>query len=886
LAEQEIYRLEVNVDISGDERTRRRLSAMDRYTERSERRMRQLDRMEASPAVRLEDRLSSPLNKVESRIGAFAKRAVKKFAAVATAGAVLLGGFGLGSTMQTFMDFEQGMKNVQATTMATEEEMVQLTDTAKKLGSTTAFTAKEASDGMNYLAMAGFKTNEIIEAMPGLLDLAAASGTDLARTSDIVSDALTAFGMTAQETTHLADVMAKASSSANTNVELLGESFKYAAAPATAFGMSAEETITALSKMADASIKGSMAGTALRGALTRLSKPPKQAAKWLDKLGISIADTEGNMRPFNDIMGDMRSSMKGLSQEQRQQAIASIFGQEAMSGMLAILNTSTEDFEEYTQSLKNADGAAKEMANMKMDSLGGQIEYLKSAIAGAKIELGEKLAPYAKDFVIWLTANIPNITDKIVELVDKTVEFGTKAYPYVVKFIDILKAISPLLAGIAAGFAAFKTGLIVLEVVKAFGKLKAIVGTVVFAFQAVAGGAATLAEGMALIMGPVGWVALAVGALVTGFVLAYKHSETFREKINSLGKGFMNFARPLIDFMIPILKDIGQSFVNLAQSVMPMVKDAFNVIGSVVGFLWQNILSPFLEFIIGVFVTQFKTSFSILGNAVITVVNTIAGVMKGLHMIFIGISDFIVGAFTGNWSQVWEGIKSISSGAVKVLSSIWTGLFGSLKELPGEMLDIGKDIMQGLADGIKSMITAPIEAAKDVAAGIAEKIRSKLKIHSPSRLMMEYGGFTTEGLAKGIKNKIPKLETVVGTTYKVITDKGENKKNLLKNFFDMTIPKAEKLKEVPFFQKVVEKTKKIKPYIMKSDSDEPQDNIPVVAAAGSGGGNTYIIKIDNIDVNIDGPESNGDSDEDIREIVQEAQEEFGRKLLEALRDKK
>ena len=350
---------------------------------------------------------------------------------------------GIGSSIKTFTNFEQGMKNVQATSQATNAEFKQLWNTAKDLGAKTSFSAKEASDGMNYLAMAGFKTNEIISAMPGLLDLAAAAGSDLGVTSDIVSDAITAFGLKAKDTTHLADVMAKASSTANTNVEMLGEAYKYAAAPAHAFGMSAEEVTAALSKMADAGVKGTMGGTALRGALTRLAKPPKQAAVWLKKLGVSIADTHGKIRPFNSIMGDMRKSMSKLTQQQKQQAVASIFGQEAMSGMLAVLNTSTEDFEKYTQSLKKADGTAKEMAKTKLDSLGGQFTILKSAVEGMQIELGERLAPYAKQFVTWFTAKIPDITNGIVKIVDKISELAHKfneLSPATKKFIGYLAA--------------------------------------------------------------------------------------------------------------------------------------------------------------------------------------------------------------------------------------------------------------------------------------------------------------------------------------------------------------------------------------------------------------------------------------------------------------
>ncbi|MCD3195694.1 phage tail tape measure protein [Clostridium botulinum C] len=395
--------------------------------------------------------------------------------------------------------------------------------------------------------MAGFKTNEIISAMPGLLDLASAAGSDLGVTSDIVSDALTAFGLKAKDTSHLADVMAKASSTANTNVEMLGEAYKYAAAPAHAFGMSAEEVTAALAKMADAGVKGTMGGTALRGALTRLAKPPKQAAVWLKKLGVSIADTHGKIRPFNSIMGDMRKSMSKLTQQQKQQAVASIFGQEAMSGMLAVLNTSTEDFEKYTQSLKKADGTAKEMAKTKLDSLGGQFTILKSAVEGMQIELGERLAPYAKQFVTWFTGKIPDITNGIVNIVDKISHLASefnKLSPATKKFIGFLalgtltigpfirgiKSIISLGSGLKTFFSLFKGATTIAAAAEGVGAATTAMGTATAtatgATVASSGALGTLGASLGAISAPVAIAIAAIAALGYGGYKLKKYLES------------------------------------------------------------------------------------------------------------------------------------------------------------------------------------------------------------------------------------------------------------------------------------------------------------------------------------------------------------------------
>ncbi|KLU74279.1 TP901 family phage tail tape measure protein (plasmid) [Clostridium botulinum V891] len=604
LAKKEIYRLDIKIGVKGDSEAKKKLSATERFVTRSEKKMKALNKIKATPSVKLKDKLSRPsdkiknkmkkidkmraspkvkakdkasrtidkikrktdkiskvkatptikirdqatksLTKMEKKISGFTKKARSKLIALATAGAIAVGGFGIGSSIKTFTNFEQGMKTVQATSQATNNEFKQLWDNAKILGATTAWSAKDASDGMNYLAMAGFKTNEIISAMPGLLDLASAAGSDLGVTSDIVSDALTAFGLKAKDTTHLADVMAKASSTANTNVEMLGEAYKYAAAPAHAFGMSAEEVTAALAKMADAGVKGTMGGTALRGALTRLAKPPKQAAVWLKKLGVSIADTHGKIRPFNSIMGDMRKSMGKLTQQQKQQAVASIFGQEAMSGMLAVLNTSTEDFEKYTQSLKKADGTAKEMAKTKLDSLGGQFTILKSAVEGMQIELGERLAPYAKQFVTWFTGKIPDITNGIVNIVDKISHLANefnKLSPATKKFIGFLAlgtlTIGPFIRGIKGiislgssvktFFSLFKGATAIATAAKGVGAATTAMGaataTATGATVAGSGALGTLCASLGAVAGPAAIAVGVIAALGYGGYKLKKHLE-------------------------------------------------------------------------------------------------------------------------------------------------------------------------------------------------------------------------------------------------------------------------------------------------------------------------------------------------------------------------
>lgn len=284
-------------------------------------------------------------------------------------------------------EFEAQMSTVAAISGATGNELAALEAKAKEMGATTQFSATEAGQAMEYMAMAGWKSSDMVEGISGIMNLAAASGEDLASTSDIVTDALTAFGLSASDSGQFADVLAAASSNANTNVSMLGESFKYVAPLAGALGYSAEDASIALGLMANAGIKGSQAGTSLKTALANMSAPTDKQAAAMKKLGLSLTDGEGNMKSMREVMLDMRSSFAGLSEAEQTAAASTIFGKEAMSGMLAIINASEDDFNKLTNAIDNSSGAAAEMAAIRLDNLEGDITLLKSGLEGLGIEI-------------------------------------------------------------------------------------------------------------------------------------------------------------------------------------------------------------------------------------------------------------------------------------------------------------------------------------------------------------------------------------------------------------------------------------------------------------------------------------------------------------------
>lgn len=333
-------------------------------------------------------------------------------------GAVLGVSIGLKDTIDTYKDFEAAMSQVKAVSGATGSEFDKLTAKAKEMGATTKFTATQSAEAFNYMAMAGWDSQQMLDGIEGILNLAAASGEDLGTTSDIVTDALTAFGLKASDAAHFSDVLAQSAASANTNVSMMGESFKYVAPIAGAMKYSVEDTSLALGLMANASVKGSMAGTSLKTALANMAAPTDKMATAMKKYGISLTDSNGNMKTLKGVLDNLRSSLGGLSETEKTAAASTIFGKEAMSGMLAIINATESDYNKLAESINNADGAASKMSDTMLDNLEGSITLLQSAMDGVKISFGERLSPYVRGIADWLTEQMPEVEQGLNEMMD------------------------------------------------------------------------------------------------------------------------------------------------------------------------------------------------------------------------------------------------------------------------------------------------------------------------------------------------------------------------------------------------------------------------------------------------------------------------------------
>lgn len=537
---------------------------------------------------------------------------------------------GLGTAaVKTTSDFESAMSKVSAISGATGSDLDALNQKAQEMGAKTKFSATESAEAFTYMAMAGWKTKDMLQGIDGIMALAAADGLDLATTSDIVTDALTAFGLSADDSGHFADVLAAAASNANTNVSLLGESFKYAAPVAGALGYSAEDTAIALGLMANAGIKGSQGGTALRSSLSRLIKPTDDAAALMEQYGLSMTNADGSMKSLGEVMEMLRTKMGGLSEAEQAQAAATLFGQEAMSGMLAVINASDSDYEKLTSAIYGADGAAQQMADTMLDNLSGQLTLLKSALEGLAIQFGEILMPYIKQFVQWLQ----NLVQKLQEMTPEQKEQIVKWAAFAAAIGPVLLAVGKLVTGIG-------------NVISVFGKLKTAIPAVKGALVAVKGAIAGISA-------PVVAVVAVIGTLVAAFATLWKTNEEFRNKITAIWNQIKGTFDKLCQGIVDRLNKLGFDFEN---------------IGEVLKAIWKG----FCDFLAPIFEGVFQN----IANTFDTIVNVILGIL-----------DFFIAIFTGDWEGAWDAIKgifeSIWNGIVAWFQNIGNTLLGILDAICG-----------------------------------------------------------------------------------------------------------------------------------------------------------------------------------------------------------
>lgn len=573
---------------------------------------------------------------------------------------------GLGTAaVKTTSDFESAMSKVSAISGATGSDLDALNQKAQEMGAKTKFSATESAEAFTYMAMAGWKTEDMLQGIDGIMALAAADGLDLATTSDIVTDALTAFGLSADDSGHFADVLAAAASNANTNVSLLGESFKYAAPVAGALGYSAEDTAIALGLMANAGIKGSQGGTALRSSLSRLIKPTDDAAALMEQYGLSMTNADGSMKSLGEVMEMLRTKMGGLSEAEQAQAAATLFGQEAMSGMLAVINASDSDYEKLTSAIYGADGAAQQMADTMLDNLSGQLTLLKSALEGLAIQFGEILMPYIKQFVQWLQ----NLVQKLQEMTPEQKEQIVKWAAFAAAIGPVLLAVGKLVTGIG-------------NVISVFGKLKTAIPAVKGALVAVKGAIAGISA-------PVVAVVAVIGTLVAAFATLWKTNEEFRNKITAIWNQIKGTFDKLCQGIVDRLNKLGFDFENIGEVLKAIWKGFCDFLAPIFEGVFQNIANTFdtivnvilgiLDFFIAIFTGDWEGAWDAIKGIFESIWNGIVAWFQNIGNTLLGILDVICGWFGTTWDNTWNSIKQFFVDIWNSIVSFFTNIIDTIK---------------------------------------------------------------------------------------------------------------------------------------------------------------------------------------------------------------
>ena len=424
----------------------------------------------------------SSINKMD----ALANRTFSMAAKGAAAASAGIAG-GLAAATMAGSSFEAQMSTVQAISQASEADMIRLNALAKQMGIETKFSATEAGQGLEYMAMAGWDVDSMLAGLPGIMNLAAASGEDLGQVSDIVTDAMTAFGLEASRSAEFADVLAQASARSNTDVAMMGETFKYVAPVAGALGFSIQDTATAIGLMANAGIKSEQAGTSLRAMFTRMVKPTDEVEAAMNRIGLSVANSDGSMRSLDEILRDLRAGFSGLSESERASTAACLAGQEAMSGMLALVSASDEDYDKLSEAIYNAKGAAEEMAQVRIDNLQGDVTLLKSSLEGAGIaayeglreplrELTQTGTEWVNTFTENLEEELPTIRRTVQGAGKDLMEFASPILDLGGWFLEHPEVISGGLVGIGSAMLTFKAIKGATSAVKLFGTLSGMVG--------------------------------------------------------------------------------------------------------------------------------------------------------------------------------------------------------------------------------------------------------------------------------------------------------------------------------------------------------------------------------------------------------------------------
>jgi TP901 family phage tail tape measure protein len=668
-------------------------------------------------------KLQEKLNGIGQRLQDIGGRMQNAGQAMATsfgATATAIGG-ALGFAAKKSMDFEAQIDRVGAISGANAEELKALEKAALDLGASTSKSATEVAQAQEIMATMGYKTNEIIAALPGIISAAEASGEDMALVADTVSAALNAFGLEAREASRVADILAQAANDSAASVQDMQYTFKYAAPIARSLGISLEELAAATEIMSNAGIKGEQAGTTLRGGLIQLLKPSEETSKMMEKLGIKVEDSKGNFVGLANLIKNISESLEGQTRAQKLANLAAMVGTEAASGFLTLIEAGPQKIEQYTKSLQNSGGASQKAAKQMKDNLKGSLEELQGAFETAQITIGNALAPAIQ---------------KIAEYIQKLIDWFNQLSPSTQRFIAISVAVAGVLAGVAAAIGVVLT--IIGGAINGIGALVLTFGKISGAISKAGGMMGLFSKALTVLTGPVGIAIAAIAALAAIAFVVIKNWEPIKTF-------FIDLWNNISSTTTTVLTALGTFITGVWNNIKSFTSSTWQAIKQVTVTVWNAIKSAALAIIMP-FVNGIKNLFNGMKGGLQQIFNGLkqyfSGVWQVIKNIFLGAVLLIVDLVTGDFkgllndakaifnnlknalSSIWNGIKQVFSGAVSAIKGFVIAAWNNLKSTTSAVFNDIKSLASSIWKGIKSAISISVSTARSAVSGAFSAMRN------------------------------------------------------------------------------------------------------------------------------------------------------------------
>lgn len=581
------------------------------------------------------------------------------------------------ASLKLGMDFEQSMSKVQALSMSSAEDMEKLNALAIKLGADTSMASSDVADAMQYMALAGWKAQDMIEGTAGIISLATASGEDLAEVCDIVTDAISAFGLKADSSSRFADVLASTVTNSNTTVSMMGEAFTYVSSVAGAFNYTIEDTALAIGLMANSGIKASQAGTALRKIMTETNGAFEVVGDNLGKYVIQTTKADGSMVSFKETMIEMRKAFSQLTDAEKAANAEDIAGKTGMAGLLAIINASEADFNKLASAIDNSKDSAEEMSKIMLDNLWGQIELISGSIESMALRISQNLTPYAR-----------KLADVIQSLTDKMDAMSDEQVTNMMKMAGMIASIPPLIL--------------------LYGKLVKGVGKAMVSFGKFGSAVRRAGSVFKVIFSPANSIVLIMTAVALVAILVIKNWDKIKPVLDKV----YSFMKEIWNAMGIDLGVLKEAFSTAKQHIIT----AFTLVKQFLSDHSEEI-SAILEFLKNTFVVIFAAIGGYLAGWIGNVINIVQHVMDAFN----SLCDFIGHALRGEWEKAWQSlwdvVKNIFGAIVEYVFGKIEAIFGAVKGVVNAIKNIGKSKVEvetttdAISPIVKNTVAAPTISA-------------------------------------------------------------------------------------------------------------------------------------------------------------------------------